>query len=61
MVFKKVEWLRETHFSEKGNQNMDNKNTKVSLIIPCYNQGQYVDEAVKSVLDQTYQDFEIML
>ena len=34
---------------------------KVSVVIPCYNQGQYVDEAVESVLDQTYQDFEIII
>lgn len=40
---------------------MDNKNTKASLINPCYNYGKYVDEAVESVLNQTYQDFEIML
>lgn len=33
----------------------------VSVIIPCYNQGQFVDEAVNSVLAQSYQDFEIIV
>jgi glycosyltransferase involved in cell wall biosynthesis/peptidoglycan/xylan/chitin deacetylase (PgdA/CDA1 family)/SAM-dependent methyltransferase len=33
----------------------------VSVIIPCYNLGAYVNDAVQSVLDQTYPDFEILL
>lgn len=34
---------------------------EVSVIIPCYNQGQFVNEAVQSVLNQTLQDFEIII
>jgi len=34
---------------------------RVSVVIPCYNLGQYVDEAVSSVLAQTFQDFEILI
>ncbi len=33
----------------------------VSVIIPAYNQGHYLDKAVQSVLGQTYPDFEIII
>lgn len=35
--------------------------TKVSVVIPCYNQSASIDEAVNSVLAQTFFDFEIII
>ena len=34
---------------------------KVSVIIPCYNQSQYLAEAVLSVLNSTYKNIEIIV
>ena len=37
------------------------KNPTVSVIIPTYNRANLVGKAIKSVLSQTYQDFEIIV
>ncbi len=34
---------------------------QVSIVIPCYNHGKFVDDAVDSILNQTFQDFEIFV
>ena len=34
---------------------------KVSVIIPCFNDGQYVREALDSALAQTFPDFEVII
>jgi glycosyltransferase involved in cell wall biosynthesis len=33
----------------------------ISIIIPCYNQAQYLDETLQSVLNQTYSDWECLI
>lgn len=34
---------------------------KVSVIMPCYNDGQYIEEAIDSVLNQSYKDIELII
>ena len=36
-------------------------NTKVSVIVPCYNQAQYLDEALQSILNQSFTDWECIV
>lgn len=36
-------------------------NPLVSIIVPCYNQAQFLSEALQSVLDQTYSNWECII
>ena len=33
----------------------------VSIVLPCYDHGKYVKDAIESVLNQTYTDFELFV
>ena len=39
---------------------MDQKEIKISVIIPAYNTAEYMDECMQSVLSQTLQEIEII-
>lgn len=34
---------------------------KVSIVLPCYNHGEFVGDAIKSVLEQSYSNFELFI
>jgi glycosyltransferase involved in cell wall biosynthesis len=34
---------------------------RISVLMPCYNHGAFIDDAIDSVLAQTFQDFEIVV
>ena len=34
---------------------------KISIIVPCYNQAEFLDECLESVLGQTFQDWECII
>jgi glycosyltransferase involved in cell wall biosynthesis len=43
------------------NNHSKEKSPKISVVIPCYNHAHYLPFAVQSVLQQTLQDFEIII
>lgn len=38
-----------------------NSNPKVSVVLPCYNAGKYIEDAVRSMMTQTYSNLEIIV
>ena len=38
-----------------------NNNPLVTVIIPCYNVSNYVEKAIRSILQQTYQNLEVLI
>lgn len=40
---------------------MTNSDTKISVVLPCYNVGKYLVQAVESVRSQTFTEWEAIL
>jgi glycosyltransferase involved in cell wall biosynthesis len=40
---------------------MNNSELKISVVMPAYNAGKYIREAINSVLAQTFSDFELLI
>lgn len=53
--------LRTIDFSIFGRQKKSIDNSLVSIIIPFYNVGNYIDEAISSAVNQTHKNLEIIL
>lgn len=37
------------------------ESVRISIVVPCFNQAQYLDECLQSVLDQTYPNWECII
>ncbi len=46
---------------EKAKEFYKKNNPVVSVIMPCYNSDKYLEEAVDSILDQTFPNFELII
>ena len=40
---------------------MEEYNPEISIIVPVYNSEKYLEECIKSILNQTFADFELIL
>lgn len=55
-----VRWIRPTAYPDVRPMTPGATPT-LSVVVPCYNLGRYLHEAVESVLAQTFDDFEIII
>ncbi len=46
---------------DKAAELTPNRRAKVSVVIPCYNQANYLADSLRSVFAQTFQDFEVIV
>lgn len=54
--------MKNYKFEQVGkNKQIDKKTPKISVVMSAYNRAGYVKEAIKSILNQTYKDFEFII
>lgn len=51
----------ETYMKDKINKKTEIEEPLISVIIPCYNGEKFVGDAIESVINQTYQDWELFI
>jgi len=54
-------WIQQTSYAESPATQPVSEPPVISVVIPCYNLGRYLHEAVESVLAQTMQQFEVSI
>lgn len=59
-MFNSIQEIKPNHINS-GEYSYSNFKYKVSVIIPTYNRGYLVSNAIKSVLNQTYKNVEVVL
>lgn len=57
--YKKV--LNEDAHARRNKSNEPKRNMKISIIVPTYNQDQYIEECIESILGQTMSPHEVIL
>lgn len=48
------------NFLHKAHEQLNNKNPKVSVIVPAYNEEEVIGDCIKSLLEQNYENIEII-
>ena len=59
--YKKYIWTCQKLKLLNRNENKNNKNPYLSIVIPTYNMEKYIERALLSILNQSFQNFEIII